>query len=97
MGYNAFLSYYSTIDTPCFLLTYEETRQKFLNLGSSIKDRRLCVFFSSYVFNNEKKESKTPNTFDLMLKVKVVTSKESPMSSSMKDSKKGLKCISSLA
>jgi hypothetical protein len=57
----------------------------------------MCVFFSSYVLNNERKESKTPNTFDLMLKVRVIHYKESPMSSSMKDSKEGLKCISSLA
>jgi hypothetical protein len=57
----------------------------------------LCVFFSSYVFKNEKKASKTPNTFDLMLEAKVVNFKKSPILSSMKDSKEGLKCISSLA
>jgi hypothetical protein len=36
----------------------------------------LCVFFSSYVFKNERKESKTLNTFDLMLKAKVINFKE---------------------
>jgi len=67
-----------------------------LNLGLSIKDKKLCVFFSSYVFNNERKESKTPNIFDLMLKAIVANFKESLVSSSMKDSKEGFKCISSL-
>ncbi len=33
-------------------------------------------FFSSYVLKNEKKESKTPNTNDLMLEPKVVNSKK---------------------
>jgi hypothetical protein len=96
MGYNVFLAYYSRIDIPYSLPTYEETRRKFLNLGSSIKDNMLCVFFSSFVFNNERKEAKTPNTPDLMLKAKVVNSKENHVSLSMKDSK-DLKCISSLA
>jgi hypothetical protein len=36
-------------------------------------------------------------TSNLILETRVVNSKESPMSSSMKDSKEGLKCISSLA
>jgi hypothetical protein len=35
-------------------------------------------------------------TSNLILEIKVANSKESPMSSSMKDSKEGLKCISSL-
>jgi hypothetical protein len=96
MGYNVFLTYCSTKDIPYYLPTYEETRRKFLNLGSSIKDNMLCAFFSSFVFNNERKEAKTPNTLDLMLKAKVVNSKENQVSSSMKDSK-DLKCISSLA
>jgi hypothetical protein len=56
----------------------------------------LCVFFSSDVLKNERKKSKTPNTSDLMLETKVTNCKKIPMSSSMKDSKKGLKCISSL-
>ncbi len=30
-----------------------------------------CVFFSSYVLKNERKESKTPNIFYLMLEAKV--------------------------
>jgi hypothetical protein len=55
-----------------------------------------CVFFSSYVLKNERKEPQTPNIFDLMLEAKVANSKESLMSSFMKDSKEGLKCISSL-
>jgi len=96
MTYNAFLSYCSTIDIPYCLPTYEETRQKFLNLGSSIKDNMLCVFFSSYIFKNERKEAKIPNTSNLMLETKVVNFKESQVSSSTRNSK-GLKCISSLA
>jgi hypothetical protein len=57
----------------------------------------LCAFFSSYVFKNEMKESKTPNIFDLMLEVRVANFKESLISSSMRDSKEGFKCISFLA
>jgi hypothetical protein len=38
MGYNALLSYCSTIGTPYSLPTYEKTRQKPLNLGSNIKE-----------------------------------------------------------
>jgi hypothetical protein len=96
MGYNVHLSYYSTIYILCSLLTYEKIRQRFLNLGLSIKEKRLCVFFFSYVLNNERKKSKTPNTFDLMLEARVANFKESPMSSFMKDSKERLKCISSM-
>jgi hypothetical protein len=55
----------------------------------------MCIF-SSYVLKNERKKSKTPNNFDLMLEARIVYSKESPMLSSLKDSKEGLKCISSL-
>jgi hypothetical protein len=55
----------------------------------------LCVFFSSCVLKNEREESKTPNTFDLMFEARVANFKESRVLSSMKDSKKGLKCISS--
>jgi hypothetical protein len=87
MGYIVFLSYCSTIDIPRHLPTYEETKRRLLNLGSNIKNNILFVFFFSYVLQNERKESKTPNTFNLMLETKVVNSKESPMSSSMKDSK----------
>jgi hypothetical protein len=87
MGYNVLLSYYSTINIPYFLPTYEETSQRFLNLGSSIKDNMLCVFFSSYVLKNERKESKTPNISNLMLEAKVANFKESSTSSFMKDSK----------
>jgi hypothetical protein len=43
------------------------------------------------------KESKTLNNYDLILKAIVANFKESLMPSSMKDSKEGLKCISSLA
>ncbi len=43
------------------------------------------------------KESKTPNIFDLMLEVRVANFKESLISSSMRDSKEGFKCISFLA
>jgi hypothetical protein len=59
----------------------------------------LCVFFFSYVLKiNELKESKTLNNYDLMLEEVIITnSKESLVSSSMKDSKEGFKCISSLA
>jgi hypothetical protein len=52
--------------------------------------------FSSYVLKNQRKESKTPNTFDLMLEARVANSKKNLMSSSMRDSKEGFKCISSL-
>jgi hypothetical protein len=38
-----------------------------------IKANMLCVFFSSYVFMDERKESKTPNTFDLMMKANLLT------------------------
>jgi hypothetical protein len=62
MGYKALLSYSSTIDTHYSLPTYEETKLKLLNLGSSIKANMLCVLFSPYVFMDERKESKTPNT-----------------------------------
>jgi hypothetical protein len=93
MGYNTLLSYSSTIDIPCYLPTYEETRQKLLNIGSSIKDNMLCVFFFSYVLKNERKVFKTPNISNLMLEMRVVNLKKIPVSSSMKDSKKGLKCI----
>jgi hypothetical protein len=92
MGYNTFLSY-STTNIPCYLPKSEETRQKLLNIRSSIKDNMLYVFFSSYVLKNERKEFKTPNTFNLMLEAKVVNFNETLMSSSMKDSKEGFKCI----
>jgi hypothetical protein len=55
----------------------------------------LRAFFSSYVLKNKRKESKTPNTSNLTLKAKVVNFKENPMSSSMRVSKEGFKCISS--
>jgi hypothetical protein len=45
-------------------------------------------FFSSYVLGNERKESQTLNTFDLMLEPIVVNSKKTLMPSSMKNSKK---------
>jgi hypothetical protein len=95
MGYNAFLSYCSTIDIICSLPTCEKTRRRLLNLWS--KSKTSCYVFSSYVFKNERKESKTPNTFDLMLEVRVVNFCDNPMLSSMRDSKEGLKFISSLA
>jgi hypothetical protein len=43
------------------------------------------------------KESETPNTSNLMLEARIVNSKKTPVSSSMRDSKKCFKCISSLA
>jgi hypothetical protein len=94
MGYNTFLSYCSIINIPCYLPTHEEIRQRLLNLWSNIM---LCVLFSSCVLKYERKESKAPNNFDLMLEARVANSKKSPMLSSMRDSKEGLKCISSLA
>jgi len=97
MGYNILLSYCSTIDISYFLPTYEETKERLLNLRSNIKYNMLYVFFSSYVVKNERKESKTSTTFGLMLEAKVVNSKENPTSSFMRDSKEGFKCISSLA
>jgi hypothetical protein len=97
MGYNTLLSYCSTIDISYFLPTYEETKKRLLNLRSNIKYNMLYVFFSSYVIKNERKESKTPNTFGLMLEASVVNFLKSPMSSSTRDSKEGFKCISSLA
>jgi hypothetical protein len=57
----------------------------------------ICDFFSLYVLKNERKESKTQNNSDLMLETRVVNPKNTPMSSSMRDSKKCLKCIVSLA
>ncbi len=42
------------------------------------------------------KKSKTPNTSDLMLKARVVNFFKNIVTSSMKDSKESLKCISSL-
>jgi hypothetical protein len=83
MGYKVFLSYSSTIDTPYSLPTYEEIRQRLLNLGSCIKANMLCAFFSSYVFINKRKESKSPNTFDLMFEAKLVNSKKIPKSTSI--------------
>jgi hypothetical protein len=56
----------------------------------------LCVFFSLYVLKNERKESKTPNNFNLVLKARIVNFKDSLLLSSMKDSKKGFKHILSL-
>jgi hypothetical protein len=82
MGYNSFLSYYSTINIPCYLPTYEKTKRRLLNVMSNIKEGILCVFFSSYVLKNERKKSKTLNTSNLMLEAKVGNYKESPMSSS---------------
>jgi hypothetical protein len=90
MGYKVFLSYSSTIDTPYSLPTYEETRRRFLNLGTCIKANMLCAFSSSYVFINKRKESKTPNTYDLMLEAKLVNLKKIPKSTSIRNSKKGL-------
>jgi hypothetical protein len=87
MGYNTLLSYYSIIDILCSLPTYEEIRQRFLNLRSNIKDNMLCAFFSSYVLKNERKKYKTPNTFDLMLEARVVNFIENSILSSMRDSK----------
>jgi hypothetical protein len=76
MGYNTFLSYSSTIDIHCSLPTYEETRQRFLNLRSNINDNMICASFFSYVLKNERKESETPNTSDLMLRQKLLTLKK---------------------
>ncbi len=97
MGYNTLLSYCFTIDISYFLPTYEETKKRLLNLRSNIKYNMLYVFFSSYVVKNERKESKTSNTFGLMLEASIVNFFKSPMSSSTRDSKEGFKCISSLA
>ncbi len=72
MGYDTLLSYCSTIDIIYFLPTYEETKKRLLNLWSNIKYNMLYVFFSLYVVKNERKESKTSNTFVLMLEAKVV-------------------------
>jgi len=58
MGYKALLSYSYTINTPCSLPTYEETRQRLLNLGLNIKANMLCAFFLSYVFINERRNPK---------------------------------------
>jgi hypothetical protein len=55
----------------------------------------MCILL--FICLQERKESKTPNTFDLMLEARVANFSKSPISSSMKDSNKGFKCISSLA
>jgi hypothetical protein len=67
---------------------------KILELRVKHQRLLLCVFFSSHILKNERKESKILNTFDLMLKAKVANSKK--IQSFMRDSKKGLKYISSL-
>jgi hypothetical protein len=50
-----------------FSTNKKNIKQMFLNLRSSIKDNMLWVFFSSYFFLKERKESKTPQTFLLKL------------------------------
>jgi hypothetical protein len=67
----------------------KKQKSKFLNLGSSIKANMLCAFFSSYVFMDERKESRTPNTSNLMLEARLANSKEIPESSFIRDSKEG--------
>jgi hypothetical protein len=97
MGYKALLSYSYTIDTSYCLPTYEKTRQKFLNLGSSIKTNMLHVFFSSYVLINERKESKTPNTSNLMLEARPLNSKRNSQVIIHINSKESFTLTSSLA
>jgi hypothetical protein len=46
---------------------------------------------------DERKDSKTPNTSNLMLEARFANSKEIPESSSIKDSKEGFALTSSLA
>jgi hypothetical protein len=70
MGYKDLLSYSSTIATPCSLSINENTSQRFLNLGSNIKENRLWVFISSDIFKKEKKDSNTTHISFLMLNAK---------------------------
>jgi len=65
--YKDFLSYSSIKATPYSLPTNEDIIQRFLNLGSNIKEIILWAFMFSYFFNNEKKESNTLITSLLML------------------------------
>jgi hypothetical protein len=62
-----------------------------------IKANMLCVFFSSYDFMDKRKESKTPNTSNLMLEARLANSTNIPESSSIRDSKEGFALTSSLA
>ncbi len=70
----------------CFWPITYETKLRLLNLGSNIRDR-LCVLFFSYFFKNERKPSKTPHTFLLVLEVSNDNSKVPIESSSIKSSK----------
>jgi hypothetical protein len=45
----------------------DETNLKLLNLGSNIRDNMLCALFLSYFLKNERKPSKMPHTFLLIL------------------------------
>ncbi len=67
---------------------------KFLNLGSKIKKTMLCVFFSSYVLRNERKESSTTQTSFLMLQAKRANSSARLGLSSIKLSKEAKGALS---
>jgi hypothetical protein len=47
--------------------TNEDTKGRFLTHGSNINESMLWAFLSSYVFRNERKELRTPQTYFLML------------------------------
>jgi hypothetical protein len=89
MGYKDLISYSSIIDIPYSSPTYEETRQRLLNLRSGFTEANmLCAFFLLYVIINERKKSKTPNTSYLMFEARLANLKEIPKSSSIKKSKR---------
>jgi hypothetical protein len=55
------------METTCSQPIKDETNLKLLSLGSNIKDNMLCALFLSYFLKNEKKPSKMPHIFLLML------------------------------
>jgi hypothetical protein len=64
-----------------------ETNLRLLNLRFNIKDNMLCVLFSSHIFENERKPSKTPHTSLLMLDANNHNSWATIESSSIKSNK----------
>jgi hypothetical protein len=57
-----FLSYSSTIATPCLRPMNQEIKQRLLNIGSNMKDKTFSFLFSSYFRMNETKKSKNTYT-----------------------------------
>jgi hypothetical protein len=80
------LSYSSTMETPCSRPITNEINLRLLNLKSNITNM-LCALFFSYFFKNERKPSKTLDTYLLKLNASNDNYKAKTKSSSIKSSK----------